>query len=164
MKYNESEVKKLYLENREAAHQRLACLPVAEGREPNTTGLNGWVYEQTIRYCLCQELKALGLSPHVEEQVPLDGRAKIDLLVGKVVVEIKALGSFGDDAAKYGRYGAKVKEKGWVYFYLTGSETYNPYHLATESAFGRDRAFFLDTDGEWARFVRGVIKSNEERP
>ena len=41
------------------------------------------------------------LYPIIEEQVPLYGRTKIDLLVSRVAVEIKALGSFGDDARKY---------------------------------------------------------------
>ncbi|OHB82607.1 MAG: hypothetical protein A3J73_05030 [Planctomycetes bacterium RIFCSPHIGHO2_02_FULL_38_41] len=49
MKYNEHAVEKLYQENLNAARRLLASLPVAEGREPNTKGLNGWVYEQTVR-------------------------------------------------------------------------------------------------------------------
>jgi hypothetical protein len=162
MKYNENTVEKLYQENLDKARQLLASLPVAEGRKPTVTGLNGWVYEQTIRYCLCQELMVLGLSTLVKEQVPLygriKGRIKVDLLVGNVAIEIKASGSFGDDA-KYRRYRVKVEERGWVYCYLTGSETHKPYHLSTESTFGKKRAFFLNTKGDWERFVREVIKS-----
>jgi hypothetical protein len=164
MKYNEDTVEKLYQENLVAGRQLLASLSIAEGREPNTTGLNGWIYEQTIRYCLCQELKELGLSPIVREQEPLFGRTKIDLLVDRVAVEIKALGSFGNDAEKYSRYRAKVEERGWVYCYLTRSETYNPYRLAAESAFGKERAFFLDKKGDWARFVREIRKISEKEP
>ncbi|MGB7581887.1 MAG: hypothetical protein WBL85_05510 [Sedimentisphaerales bacterium] len=159
MKYDENTVEKLYQENLDKARQLLASLPAAEGRKPNVTGLNGWVYEQTIRYCLCQELMVLGLSTLVKEQVPLYGRAKVDLLVGNVAIEIKALGSFGDDAEKYRRYRVKVEGRGWVYCYLTRSESYKPYHLSTESTFGKKRAFFLDTKGDWERFVREVIKS-----
>lgn len=95
-----------------AARQLLASLPVAEKREPNTKGLSGWVYEQTVRHCLSEELITLGLCPTIEEQVPLYGRTKIDLLVGRVAIEIKALGFFGDDARKYSRYRAKVEEIG----------------------------------------------------
>ena len=161
MRYDEHEIEKLYQENLSAARQLLASLPVAEGREPTTKGLNGWVYEQTICHCLSQDMKALGISPSIAEQVSLSGRAKIDLLVGKVAIEIKALGSFGDDAKKYSGYRAKAEQKGWVYCYLTRGESYHPYRLATEKAFGKERAFFLDTQGDWERFVKEVLKSYE---
>ena len=163
MKYDENEIEKLYQQSLSAARQALALLPVAEGREPDIKGLNGWVYEQTIRHCLSQELMGLGISPIIKEQVPLYGRAKIDLLVGRVAVEIKALGSFGDDAGKYSRYRAKVEEKGWAYCYLTRSETYQPYRLATESTFGEKRAFFLDAQGDWERFVKEIWKNYEAK-
>jgi hypothetical protein len=156
--YDEQAVENLYQHNLEKAHQLLASLQVAEGRKPNIKGLNGWVYEQTIRHCLCQELLSLGLSPKVKEQESLYGRVKIDLLVDKVAIEIKALGSFGNDAKKYSKYRLKVEEKGWTYCYLTRSETYPPYRLASESTFGKERAFFLDTDGDWVRFIRKVSK------
>ena len=164
MRYDEHEIERLYQENLSAARQLLASLPVAEGREPTTKGLNGWVYEQTICHCLSQELKVLGILPSIAEQVPLYGRVKIDLLVGRVAIEIKALGSFGDDAKKYSGYRTKVEQKGWVYCYLTRGETYRPYRLATEEAFGKERAFFLDTQGDWERFVKEVLKSCEGKP
>lgn len=158
MKYNEHEIGTIYQKNLTDARQRLASLPVAEGREPNIQGLNGWVYEQTIHHCLTEELKMLGLSPEIKEQVPLYRRAKIDLLVGNVAVEIKAKGSFGDDDKKYSGYRDEVKKKGWVYCYLTGSETHPPYRTATKSAFGK-RSFFLDEGGDWERFVREVVEN-----
>lgn len=159
MKYDEGAVEKLYQQDLTTACKLLTSLPVAEGREPDIKGLNGWVYEQTIRYCLSQELLSHGLSPIVNEQVTLFGRAKIDLVVGRVAIEIKALGSFGNDTEKYKKYRAKVEERGWKYFYLTRSETYNPYRLQAVSTFGKERAFFLDTEGDWARFVREVAKT-----
>jgi len=73
MKYDKDKIENLYQENLSAARQLLTSLPVAEGREPTTKGLNGWVYEQTIRYCLSQELTALGIFPVIKEQVPLYG-------------------------------------------------------------------------------------------
>ncbi len=164
MIYDENEIEKLYQQSLSAARQALALLPVAKGREPAIKGLNGWVYEQTIRHCLSAELLTLGISPIMKEQVPLYGRAKIDLLVGRVAVEIKALGSFGDDARKYSGYRAKVEEKGWAYCYLTRSETYHPYRLATQSTFGKERAFFLDKRGDWERFVEEVLKDYEGKP
>jgi len=164
MKYDEDKVEELYQKNLDDARQLLASLPIAEGRKPNITGLNGWVYEQTIRYCLCHELMALGLPTIVKEQVPLCGRTRVDLLVGNVAIEIKALGSFGNDAKKYSCYRVKVEERGWVYCYLTRSETYKPYRLSTELTFGKGRAFFLDTKGDWERFVKEVIKSYKKEP
>lgn len=161
MKYDEHKIEKLYQENLSSARQLLASLPVAEGRQPTTKGLNGWIYEQTIRYCLSQELTALEVFPNITEQVPLQGRAKIDLLVGRVAVEVKALGSFGADDKKYIGYRTKVEEKGWSYCYLTRSETYHPYRLATETVFGKEHAFFLDTHGDWEKFVAEVLKSYE---
>jgi len=107
---------------------------------------------------LTEELKILGLSPEIKEQVPLYRRAKIDLLVGNVAVEIKAKGSFGDDDKKYSGYLDEVRKKGWVYCHLTGSETHPPYRSATKSAFGK-RSFFLDEGGDWERFVREVVEN-----
>lgn len=159
MKYDENEVDKLYQENLSAAQNLLASLPVAEGRQPTTKGLNGWVYEQTIRYCLYEELKGLGLTPTIKEQVPLHGRIKVDMLVGKVAIEIKALGIFGNVGQKYGRYRVKAEENGWSYFYVTRGESYSPYRVAMQSIFGEERAFFLDTPTEWERFVKEVLKN-----
>lgn len=159
MKYDEHEIERLYQENLSAARQLLASLPVAEGRKPTTKGLNGWVYEQTIRHCLCQELKELGIAPTIEEQVPLHGRTKVGLVVGKVAIEIKALGVFGNDARKYGGYRAKAEENGWSYFYLTRGESYRPYRVSMQSTFGEERAFFLDIEGDWERFVSEIIRN-----
>ncbi len=60
MKYDEQAVENLYQQNLTDASQLPASLQVTEGRKPNIKGLNGWVYEQTIRYCLCQELQSPG--------------------------------------------------------------------------------------------------------
>jgi hypothetical protein len=159
MKYDEKEIEQLYLESVARAQELLASLPVAQGRRPTTKGLNGWVYEQTILYCLCEELKELGTGLPIEEQVPLCGRAKVDVLVGKAAVEIKALGIFGKDAQKYSGYRVKAEENGWSYFYLTRGESYSPYRISMRATFGEERAFFLDTPGDWERFVREVLKN-----
>ena len=91
--------------------------------------------------------------------MPLYGKAKVDLLVGKVAVEIKALGIFGNEARKYSRYRVKAEENGWSYFYVTRGESYIPYRIAMQSTFGEERAFFLDTQGDWERFVKEVLKN-----
>jgi hypothetical protein len=164
MRYNEGTVEEIYKDNLKAARRLLASLPIAEGRKPNTKGLNGWIYEQTIRHCLFQELITQGLTPTIKEQVTLYGRTKIDLLVGRVAIEIKALGSFGDDARKYGEYRKRVEERGWTYCYVTRSETYKRYRSETESVFGKEHAFFLDTGGDWKRFIKEVVKICEGSP
>ena len=164
MKYNEQTIESLYQKNLEHARRLLYSLQVAEGseREPHISGLNGWVYEQTIRYCLYQELKLRGLFPRMKEQVAISGRKKIDLLVDKVAIEIKSRGIFHkNDAKKYKDYGTEVGKKGWAYFYLAGRERYKNYRLAVEKAFGKDKAFFLDVSGEWSRFVSEIIKHLE---
>ena len=160
MKYDEQEIERLYQENLSSAWQLLASLPVAEGRHPMSKGLSGWIYEQTIRYCLCQELNDLEIAPDIEEQVTLHGRIKVDLLLGKLAIEIKALGIFGkDDAVKYVKHRVKVEAKGWKYFYLTRGESYHPYRISMQSTFGEERAFFLDTEGDWERFLSEIIKN-----
>ena len=164
MKYDCHEIERLYQENLSTAERMLAGLPVAEGWKPNIKGLNGWVYEQTVCYCLSQELKALGVLPIIAQQEAISGRIKIDLLVGRVAIEIKAGGSFGDDAKKYSGYRTKVEQKGWAYFYFTCGESHPPYRLATEEAFGKERTFFMDTPGDWARFVKEVLKNYEGKP
>jgi hypothetical protein len=156
MKYDEQEVERIYQENLSRACALLASLPVAGDRKPTTKGLNGRVYEQTVRYCLCEELKELALAPAVDEQVRLYGRTKVDLLVGRVAIEIKALGIVGKNARKYSGYRAKAEENGWSYFYLTRGESYGPYRVLMQSIFGKERAFFLDTLGDWERFVKGL--------
>jgi hypothetical protein len=152
MKYDEHDIEKIYQENLEVACDLLATLPVAEGRQPVTKGLNGWVYEQTIRYCLCQELKQLGINLDIKEQVTLHGRTRVDLLVGKAAIEIKALGLFSaSDMKKYSGYRVKAEQIDWTYFYVTRAESYHPYRIAMHTAFGEARAYFLDTEGDWGR-------------
>jgi hypothetical protein len=82
MKYTEDAINRLYEENLTEAQQLLSKVRVAQERGPNIGSLNGWVYEQTIRYCLLEELMELGRCPTIKEQVSLGGRVKIDLLVG----------------------------------------------------------------------------------
>jgi hypothetical protein len=157
MNFTDAKIRSLYKESLAEAVERLASLDVAEGRKPSAQGLNGWVFEQTIRYCLSQELDALGFHPEMKEQEPLVGRARVDLLVGKAAIELKVGGSFGVGDSKYAEYRKAVEQRGWVYLYLTMGEGHAPYRQATESMFGPARAFFLDKEGGWERFVRMVI-------
>ena len=111
MKYDEDTIERQYDENLTEAQQRLSSLPMADGRKPNIGGLNGWVYEQTIRHCLSEELMKFRQSPIIKEQVSLYGRVKIDLLIGNIAIEVKGAGSFGAGDRKYSSYRAKAEEK-----------------------------------------------------
>ncbi len=163
MIYNERLIEELYQRNLVDAHKLLASIQVADGRGPNVKGLSGWVYEQTIRYCLEQELKSRNIHPPIKEQIPISGRAKIDLLISRVAIEIKSRGAFSRYfKEKYKKYRAEVEKRGWVYFYITGRERYYNYRLMAENTFGKNRAFFLDTDGDWERFVMELIENLDD--
>jgi hypothetical protein len=156
VKFTESRVIERFEAALAEAERRLASLDVAQGRRPTAMGLSGWVFEQTVRYCLGRELDAAGHHCEIRGQVPLKGRARVDLLAGRAAIELKARGSFGAGDAKYSAYRKAAEERGWAYLYLTMQEGYAPYRLATASTFGGDHAFFLDEPGDWSRFVDTV--------
>ena len=159
MIYTEIGVIDVYEQSLDDARERLSLLGVAEGRTPTSRLISGWVFEQTVRFCLTQELSAVNIRPLVQEQVKLCGRAKIDLLVGNVAIELKALGSFGKRGFdKYEMYRLAVESHGWVYLYLTKQERHAPFRQSAIDAFGSNGAFFLNIDGDWKRFADAVIK------
>ena len=161
--FNVQDIERIYEENLALAVARLQDVPVARGRKPSFQGLNGWVYEQTIRSCLEDELQRQGLSLPIQDQQTLKGRAKVDLFVGNATaIEIKAGGVFGDDAEKYKKYCAiaRSEEKKWTYLYVTRKESHKPYYEATKEVFGQDSAFFLNEENGWHDFVAAVIKAN----
>ena len=96
----------------------------------------------------------------MQEQVALKGHAKVDLLANKVAVEIKALGSFGDDN-KYNGYRIIAEELGWRYCYLSQSESHQPYRQTIVSIFRQENTFYLDTPGDWERFTNLVQASGD---
>jgi hypothetical protein len=160
MKFTEEEIDSLFVENLQRATSVLSSLPVAAGRKPTFQGLNGWLYEQTIRFCLEEELRLLDITLPISEQFQLKGRARADLLVGQTAVEIKAGGLFGDDSEKYRKYKAITAERNLKYLYITRQETHQPYYLATKAVFGPNGAFFLSENGSWRNFVLAVAASN----
>ncbi len=161
MKYNGSEIERIFNENLSLATTGLETIPIARGRKPSFQGLNGWVYEQTIHSCLEDELLLQDISLPITQQKTLKGRAKVDLFVGlRTAIEIKAGGIFGDDAVKYQKYCNIAAEIGWTYLYVTKRETHKPYYNATKATFGPDAAFFLDEETGWHDFVNAVIRAN----
>ena len=143
----------------EEAKQKLASLDVTCGRPINVKGLSGWVFEQTVRTCLEEELNERGITVTIQEQVSIGGRATIDFLVGAIAIEVKAAGFFSDDdGARYSTYRKRAEANGWHYLYLTLCETHRPYVESARKSFGDDKAFFLDQKDSWLRLVATVVR------
>ena len=105
--------------------------------------------------CIRRELTARKLKADIKEHVCLRGRAKADLKVNNVAIEIKHNGLFGSsDAAKYRDYRKAATTNGWSYLFITRSESYPPYRTGITEALGRENVFFLDRKGDWKRFMR----------
>jgi hypothetical protein len=162
MVYNGDDVIKLFEESLGDAKVKLSGLKVAEhAKPPSVNGLNGWVCEQTIRSCLCAELKAAGLLLDVTEQHTIVGRARLDLLAGKVAIEVKAHGEFGaNDCGKYNKYRAIIEKTGKCYVYVTLWEGHRPSRETIRKIFGLENSFFVEDPGEWKRFVNAVVGRN----
>ncbi len=157
--FNAQKVRKLYDQNLSLAKVKLAELNVYCGRTPNFGGLSGWVFEQTIQYCLRKELNGKGVKPEIAEQVSLGGRAKADLVIGKMAIKIKTSGLFGmGDVERYRRYRGVAQEMGLTYLFFTQTESYAPYHKGIVSALGAKNVFFLDEPGNWNRFVTRIVR------
>ena len=139
------------------ANRRLAALAIVRGRPISLKGMRGWIFEQTVRTCLEEEIEKRGISVAVQEQVAIRGRATVDLLFASVAIEVKVGGFFDDVGERYLDYRKAVEAKGWRYFYLTLFENYEPYVKIARRTFGNNRAFFLDQKGEWTRFISEVM-------
>jgi len=161
MKYSEKDIDTIFINNLKLANQALAKLPVASGNDPSLRGLNGWVYEQTIRSCILSELDFFSTKLSIEEQFKIIGRATADLLVGNTAIEIKAGGIFGDESDKYTRYKEILTERGFSYLYITKQETHAPYREAMKNAFGEEFCFFLSEENSWNNFVMAVLSTNK---
>jgi hypothetical protein len=157
--YDEATISELYQRNLDCAKTLLRKLEVFCGNDCEVGGLSGWVFEQTIQYCLQKELKAQGIQQSIREQCGLGGRAKADLAIGSVAIEIKSKGLFGvADVERYGRYKQAATQRGLQYFFLTLEESHQPYRQAITESLGRDNVFFLRNErGDWGRFVNGIL-------
>lgn len=158
----EKKIMDKYENELDKAKETLMHLEVAID-EPNINGLNGWVFEETIRYFLQKELDALGLSKiSIESQKQLEGGKKVDFVLNdNIAIEVKKGGIFGkQDAERYKGYFEEANEKDWCYLYITGQETHPPYKQKTKEVFGKDNCFFLDEDeeGEWRKFIERITQ------
>lgn len=101
------------------------------------------------------------------EQYSLGGKAKADLAVGCFAIEIKLKGLFGSDqVARYGRCMQAAQGMGLHYLFITKEESYRPYREGVQRTLGVENAYFLDTVGDWERFVSriaGELRNPRER-
>lgn len=148
-----------YEEARTEALKLLGSLKVAHGTPRKILGLDGWVFEQTVRCAIEEELGKERIQYKIKEQEPIVGKAKVDLLIGNVVLEIKVSGFYSDVEDKYSRYRKKLEEKGLVYFYVTLYEDYARNIEVAQRVFGSNRTFILKHSGEWERFLTELIGS-----
>jgi hypothetical protein len=103
-------------------------------------------------------LKARKVKAEITEHDSLRGRARADLKVNNVAIEIKHSGLFGsEDADKYKEYRKAASSKGWRYLFVTRGESYPPYRTEIAKALGRENVSFLDAKGDWNRFVRRLV-------
>jgi hypothetical protein len=157
-KFTSDRIWRTYERNLSLAGRRLKGIPVYCGGEPKFRGLSGWVFEQAIQHCIQRELRALGVRAAISEQFKFGSRAKADLQIGKVLVEIKLSGFFSREAcAKYGGYRKAAARKGFSYLLFSGEETYQPNRKLARKVFGRGNTFFLDTTADWRRFIRRLV-------
>jgi hypothetical protein len=71
MKKRVSSIKQRFAEALNEASWQLASLATVKGRTGNMEGLRGWVFEQTIRTCIEEELESRGISVPIQEQASI---------------------------------------------------------------------------------------------
>ena len=155
MIYDETKVEKLFQKSLRDAKELLKGLRVHSGREPNFSGLSGWVYEQTILHCIRKELKEMGLAAEpVREQDLLGGRTRVDLLVGNTAIEIKTSGLFGlHEIDRYKVCKSLAAAKAYRYVFLSRGET--TYRTGILQALGKDNVILLEEGGgAWKRLIK----------
>ena len=159
MIYSQTTIEALFQKNLQQAKALLATLEVYSGREPNFTGLSGWVFEQTIRHCIRNELELLGVNARLIEQVTLRGSAKVDLVVGTTAIEIKTSGLFRrDEIDQQKKRQSDAAIKGLRYVFLTLRETNHRHRAGMIETLGRGNVIFLDEPGgEWERLIDIIV-------
>ena len=164
MIYDNTRVVDFFNQNLNQAKGLLKQLEICRDREPRFSALSGWVFEQTIRHCICEELGQTGIFVEPKEQFGLGGGVKADLLVGKTAIELKTRGLFGrKDITRYAGYKDMAEKQNYQYVFLSQSETYVPYRTGITEALGAGSVFFLDGPvGEWKRFIELIITGLRE--
>jgi hypothetical protein len=155
MVYTGESISALFHDHLREARAALGALAWVDPDATSFAGFNGWVFEQTVRAALVDELHVRGITRIFKTQVSIGGRAKADLAVGDdVALELKSHGLFGQSgAARYANYARQAKALGFRYAFVTLTEGYPPYRAAIVESLGADNVFFLDQKNEWERLV-----------
>lgn len=92
-------------------------------------------------------------------RVQLLPKVKADLQIDRAVVEVKQSGMFEPAAIeKYGKYRQVANRMGMDHLFITLGERYQPYRQGITKILGVENTFFLDTRGEWKRFVKRIVQ------
>ena len=146
-----------YIEAQTEATKLLASLKIAKSAPRKILGLDGWIFEQTVRHAIEEELKKEKIHCEPKEQEAIVGKAKVDLVFGRAAIEVKVSGFYSDVEDKYLKYRKKLEEKGLEYFYVTLYEDYQRNVEVAKRVFGMNRMFILGYEGEWERFIKELI-------
>lgn len=159
-RFTSKSIRALFEANKKQAQRKLRSLKVCCTDEPDFAGLNGWVFEQTIQYCIRQELLSQGVRPRIEEQFNLGGRARADLKIGgNIAIEIKVAGLFSeDDILKYKKYRQMAEQQGFRYLFLSWEESHLPFRKGIARVLDAANVFYLDRSQDWKRFINGLVE------
>ncbi len=163
MKFDNAGVHDLFKRSLKQAETALEAVSVWNGARPAFSGLSGWVFEQTVQWCLRQEASSAGVHLALSQHERLRPKVLVDLVVQRedgtrIFIEIKARGLFSmNDAEKYKNHAGNARAQKSEFLFLTLGESYEPYADAIRGAIGSENCFFLDRDGDWARFVGHVL-------
>jgi hypothetical protein len=152
-----------YIEAEAQAYKLLESLDVAHGKPTKIRGLSGWVFEQTVRSGIEAELKKKKIKCEISEQVSIGGRAKIDLVIGNVALEIKVSGFYDNIEEKYSEYRKRIEKKGLAYFYVTLYEDWLPNLKMAARVFGSKKVFVLSNPRDWKRLVSELVKCQKKQ-
>ena len=155
--YIQEQINDLYEKNLRDAKRKLSTLQVYCGKEPVMAGLNGWVYERTIQYCLGRELRARGNKTKWSSKRKLAIESKLISKLAMLPLRLSGLAFLvALTSPSSGSYNKVANILGLHYLYLTGNEGYLRYRNGIIAKLGKESGFFLDTPREWARFVSRI--------
>jgi hypothetical protein len=147
-----------YIAAQAEASKLLASLRIADGPPRKILGLDGWIFEQTIRCAIDEELKKEKIQREIKQQQPIVGKAKVDLVIGhRAAIEVKVSGFYSNVEDKYIKYKKKLEDQGLEYFYVTLYEEYQPNIEIARRIFGLNRMFILSNPGEWEHFSKELV-------
>lgn len=160
MIYSECILELNYLDNLSNAKQALLDLDFIGKDISDYNLLKVWVFEQTIRQCLREELINKNMIYDFNHNTTLTKIASIDLIVGKVAIEMRIIGLFEEELEHYAKLKIAINNKGLDYLYIALNESYSPFKASANKIFGDDKTFYLNEANSWRRFVNKVVELN----